>query len=107
MDLPTEQEQLENLEELSKLFMKLNPERQKLLIALAKELTLRINKMNKNSNLHKAKKKKNDEFYTQLSDIENELRHYKEHFREKLFIVIVMTPHGVIFGNIFIAISVH
>lgn len=42
MDLPTEQEQLENLEELSKLFMKLNPERQKLLIALAKELTFAL-----------------------------------------------------------------
>jgi len=36
-----------------------------------------------NSNLHKAKKQKNDEFYTQLSDIENELRHYKEHFKDK------------------------
>jgi len=36
-----------------------------------------------NSNLHKAKKRKNDEFYTQLSDIENELRHYKEHFKDK------------------------
>ena len=42
------------------------------------------NKMNKNSNIHKAKEKKNDEFYTQLSDIENELRHYKEHFRGKV-----------------------
>lgn len=40
--------------------------------------------MNKNSNLHKAKEKKNDEFYTQLSDIENELRHYKQHFRGKV-----------------------
>jgi hypothetical protein len=28
-----------------------------------------------------AKKNKADEFYTQLSDIENELRHYKDHFR--------------------------
>jgi len=36
-----------------------------------------------NSNLHKAKDVKNDEFYTQLSDIENELRHYKEHFKWK------------------------
>ena len=44
----------------------------------------RINKMNKNSNLHKAKENKNDEFYTQLSDIENELRHYKQHFRGKV-----------------------
>jgi len=36
-----------------------------------------------NSNLHKAKREKNDEFYTQLSDIENELRHYRSHFRDK------------------------
>ena len=31
-----------------------------------------------NSNLTNAKRAKNDEFYTQLSDIEKELRHYKE-----------------------------
>ena len=37
----------------------------------------------KNSNLHKAKKAKADEFYTQLSDIENECKHYKEHFKGK------------------------
>ena len=40
--------------------------------------------MSKNGNLHKAKKQKNDEFYTQLSDIENELRHYKHHFKGKV-----------------------
>lgn len=40
--------------------------------------------MGKNSNLHIAKKQKNDEFYTQLSDIENELRHYKQHFKGKV-----------------------
>lgn len=38
----------------------------------------------KNSNLHDAKKNKNDEFYTQLVDIEKELRHYTEHFRDKI-----------------------
>lgn len=37
----------------------------------------------KNARLSKAKNAKNDEFYTQLVDIENELRHYKEHFRNK------------------------
>lgn len=37
-----------------------------------------------NSNLGNAKKEKNDEFYTQLSDIENELRHYKEQFKDKI-----------------------
>lgn len=33
--------------------------------------------------LASAKKAKKDEFYTQLSDIEAELRHYKEHFKNK------------------------
>ncbi len=36
-----------------------------------------------NKSLHAANKAKNDEFYTQLSDIENELRHYKHHFKDK------------------------
>lgn len=39
--------------------------------------------MSKNSNLHSAKSAKNDEFYTQLTDIEKELRHYKEQFEGK------------------------
>ena len=39
--------------------------------------------MNKNGTLHRAKRSKYDEFYTQLSDIENELRHYKRHFPRK------------------------
>ena len=33
--------------------------------------------------LSQAKTNKKDEFYTQLSDIENELRHYKHHFKGK------------------------
>jgi hypothetical protein len=37
----------------------------------------------KNSNLHQANKNKKDEFYTQLSDIERELEHYKDHFKGK------------------------
>ncbi len=37
-----------------------------------------------NKNLQKAKKAKNDEFYTILSDIERELKHYKSHFRGKV-----------------------
>lgn len=40
--------------------------------------------MSNNSNLHRAKKAKNDEFYTMLSDIENELIHYREHFSGKV-----------------------
>lgn len=37
-----------------------------------------------NTSLSNAKKAKNDEFYTQLSDIENELKHYKSHFTGKV-----------------------
>lgn len=36
-----------------------------------------------NSRLQKAKKQKKDEFYTQLSDIEKELAHYKDCFKDK------------------------
>ena len=36
--------------------------------------------MSKNTNLQKAKKAKNDEFYTKLTDVEKELMHYKEMF---------------------------
>lgn len=36
-----------------------------------------------NKNLNAAKSAKKDEFYTQLVDIENELRHYRNHFRGK------------------------
>jgi hypothetical protein len=37
--------------------------------------------MPKNLLLRKADKEKKDEFYTQLSDIEKELKYYKDHFK--------------------------
>ena len=40
--------------------------------------------MSLNENLRRARRQRNDEFYTQRSDIENELRHYTEHFRSKV-----------------------
>ena len=40
--------------------------------------------MTKNNNLHSAKKAKNDEFYTRIEDIENELKHYKDFFKGKV-----------------------
>jgi len=40
--------------------------------------------MAQNQNLHKAKVSAKDEFYTQLEDIQNELRHYKDHFENKV-----------------------
>lgn len=43
-------------------------------------------KKSKNENLCKAKAAKNDEFYTQLVDIERELVHYKDHFKDKVIL---------------------
>lgn len=40
--------------------------------------------MSYNENLHQAKRVGKDEFYTQLSDIENELKHYKTHFKNQV-----------------------
>ncbi len=40
--------------------------------------------MASNDSLHKAKEKKDDEFYTQITDIEKELKHYREHFKGKI-----------------------
>lgn len=40
--------------------------------------------MTKNDNLHKAKDAKNDEFYTRIEDVAEELRHYKKHFEGKV-----------------------
>jgi hypothetical protein len=39
-----------------------------------------------NKDLHNAKRVKNDEFYTQLSDIEKELKYYRKHFRGKVIL---------------------
>lgn len=43
-----------------------------------------MEKKSSNTSLHGAKKAKKDEFYTQLVDIEKELKHYKEQFRGKV-----------------------
>ena len=39
--------------------------------------------MSKNNNLHSAKKAKNDEFYTRITDVEKELKYYKDFFKGK------------------------
>ena len=46
-----------------------------------------------NKNLYNANRAKQDEFYTQLVDIEKELRHYKKHFKDKVY--PVMIPRNV------------
>lgn len=46
-----------------------------------------------NTSLRAAEKAKQDEFYTQLSDIENELRHYKSHFYGKVILCNCDDPY--------------
>lgn len=53
-----------------------------------------------NSNLHDSAKNKQDEFYTQLSLIESELKHYKAFSKEKLCFATVMTLMKVTFLSI-------
>ncbi|MCD4832151.1 MAG: adenine-specific methyltransferase EcoRI family protein [Anaerohalosphaeraceae bacterium] len=43
-----------------------------------------MSKKTLNKNLGKARSAKKDEFYTQLPDIENELKHYKKHLKGKV-----------------------
>ena len=54
-----------------------------------------------NKNLHAAKNSKKDEFYTQLSDIEKELSHYKDHFQGKVVFCNCDDPRVSNFFNYF------
>ena len=53
-----------------------------------------------NKSLRRAEKAKVDEFYTQLSDIEKEMRYYRKHFKGKVVLVIAMIHLKAIFSNI-------
>ena len=54
-----------------------------------------------NTNLKQAKKNKNDEFYKQLCDIEEELRHYKDFFKGKVVLCNCDDPRVSNFFNYF------
>jgi hypothetical protein len=49
--------------------------------------------MASNSNLHKANVAKKDEFYTQLEDIEKEMCHYKDYFKNKVILCNCDDPY--------------
>lgn len=49
--------------------------------------------MKKNSSLNRAGVEKRDEFYTQLSDIEAELKHYRQHFEGKVILCNCDDPY--------------
>lgn len=54
-----------------------------------------------NSGLHAAKSGKNDEFYTQLTDIDKELKHYRKHFKNKVVLCNCDDPRISNFFNYF------
>lgn len=54
-----------------------------------------------NSSLHTAKRKKKDDLYTQLSDIEKELAHYKDYFKGKVVYCNCDDPSGSNFAKYF------
>ena len=54
-----------------------------------------------NQTLHLAKFSKKDEFYTQLSDIESELKNYQEHFKNKVVFCNCDDPRNSNFFNYF------
>ena len=58
--------------------------------------------MAKNKNLNQASRAKQDEFYTQLTDIENELRHYKDYFENKTVFCNCDDPYESAFFKYFV-----
>lgn len=57
---------------------------------------------NENSLLHQAKRNKKDEFYTQLEDVEREMRHYKPHFKNKIIYCNCDDPFVSAFAEYFL-----
>ena len=53
------------------------------------------------ANLHKAKDAKNDEFYTQLTDVSKELMHYQLHFNDKIVLCNCDDPKWSAFWRYF------
>lgn len=62
--------------------------------------------MSQNSELEKAKKQKRDEFYTQLSDIERELKHYRNFFENKVVYCNCDDPRVSYFSRIKVSNSI-
>lgn len=57
--------------------------------------------MSRNNVLHKANKAKEDEFYTKISDIEKEMKHYKSYFDGKIVFCNCDDPEYSNFWNFF------
>ena len=58
--------------------------------------------MASNANLARANRAKNDEFYTRLTDIEKELKHYRKHFKNKVVLCNCDDPYESNFFKYFV-----
>lgn len=67
----------------SKSFFKIELKKFLFVILSAEKISEKRTKM-ANKNLQQAKAAKNDEFYTRIEDVSEELRHYKKHFQGKV-----------------------
>ena len=57
--------------------------------------------MSTKANLQRAKNAKNDEFYTLLTDVSNEMMHYKQHFKDKIVLCNCDDPRQSAFWKYF------
>ena len=57
--------------------------------------------------LDRASRAKNDEFYTQLTDVEAELRHYRDQFRGKVVLCNCDDPYESAFFQYFAVVHKH
>ena len=60
-----------------------------------------------NSALSAAVKAKKDEFYTQLTDIEKEMRYYRKHFKDKIVLCNCDDPFESNFFKYFVFYLIH
>ena len=63
--------------------------------------------MSKNSNLNRARKAKNDEYFTTSTSIEEELKHYKNHFKNKIILCNANDDEDSEFWKYFKALFIH
>ncbi len=54
---------------------------------LQTESLSKVDEVEKNTSMNNAKAKKNDEFYTRIEDIENEVKYYRKHFKNKVVLL--------------------
>ncbi len=77
------------------------PKTRPLFLTIDSLMPLKVYQRMGNKILNDAQKAKKDEFYTQLSDIENEVRHYRQHFEGKTVLCNCDDPRISNFFNFF------